>query len=148
MYEKLSKILEEVIKDFRQARITGAQYLRKATDIMDSVRNKRDKDTPVELIHEDIPRAFYGVTKEVFSKYTEQDDNSFAIKTALDVNEIVYGNKIIDWVHNKDNQNRIKNKIEDYLYELSDDNDLDMTFDDIDFVLDKVMEIALLRYAD
>ncbi len=146
-YKKFSKILQDVIDDYRKARISGAQYLQKATKVMQTVRNRRDEDTPEALIHEDIPRAFYGVTKNIFSNYIQEKDG-INVQSALDIDEIIRTYKIIDWTRNRDVQNQIKNKIEDYLYDLSDKHSLNMSYDDIDKILDKIVEIALIRYAD
>ena len=147
-YKKFSKILQDVIEDYRKARISGAQYLQKASDIMNKVRTRHDDDTPDALKHEEIPRAFYGVTKDIFSRYLIDQQSDVSVRSALEIDEIIRNNKMIDWTHNKDVQNQIKNKIEDYLYDLSDEQGMDLSFDEIDLVLDKVMEIALLRYAD
>lgn len=145
-YKKFSQILQDVIDDYRKSRITGAQYLQKATDVMHAVRNRRGDDTPEALIHEEIPRAFYGVIKNVFANYEKEEHPHIAVQSALDIDKIIRKNKIIDWTHNRDIQNRIKNKIEDYLYDLSDTNEMELSFDEIDLVLEMVMKIALIRY--
>ena len=88
------------------------------------------------------------VTKDIFSRYLIDQQSDVSVRSALEIDEIIRNNKMIDWTHNKDVQNQIKNKIEDYLYDLSDEQGMDLSFDEIDLVLDKVMEIALLRYAD
>ena len=147
-YKKFSKILQDVIEDYRKVRISGAQYLQKASDIMDKVRNRHDYDTPEALKHEEIPRAFFGVTKDIFSRHLNDNQTNVSVRSALEIDKIIRNNKMIDWNHNKDVQNQIKNKIEDYLYDLSDEHVIELSFDEIDLVLDKVMEIALLRYAD
>lgn len=56
-------------------------------------------------------------------------------------------NQYVDWIKNTDLQNKIINDIEDALFEFKDTNKIDITFDDIDFIIEESMKIAKRRYA-
>jgi type I restriction enzyme R subunit len=53
----------------------------------------------------------------------------------------------VNWTNNTDVQNRMMGAIEDYLFELKDQHDVGLTFEDIDRILEMVLDIARTRYA-
>jgi len=53
----------------------------------------------------------------------------------------------VDWIHNEDVQNEMKNEIEDYLYDIRKEQCLDLSYDDMDRIMEKCLEIAKNRYA-
>ena len=40
----------------------------------------------------------------------------------------------------------MKNKIEDFLFELKDRNEFELSFDDVDKIMDECLEIAKVKY--
>jgi type I restriction enzyme R subunit len=56
--------------------------------------------------------------------------------------------KIVNWTTNRDVQNRMKNEIEDYLHHLADEREIALTFDDIDGILERCLDIARVRYPE
>lgn len=59
----------------------------------------------------------------------------------------ILDNQYVDWTKNQDLQNKIINDIEDILFEFKDTNKIDITYDDIDFIIEESMKIAKRRYA-
>ena len=49
--------------------------------------------------------------------------------------------------NNTDVQNRMMGAIEDYLFDLKEQHRIDLTFEDIDRILEMVLDIARTRYA-
>ena len=78
-------------------------------------------------------------------KYDATKDS--AAELALKIDKIILDNQYVDWIKNTDLQNKIINGIEDVLFEFKDTNKIDITFDDIDFIIDESMKIAKRRYA-
>jgi len=64
-YKKFSKMLEEVIEQYSQRRLSDAEFLKSVTDIMESVRDKKDSDAPKELFGNENAQAFYRQSKEI-----------------------------------------------------------------------------------
>jgi len=148
-YRRFSEMLEEAIRAFRQQRLSDAGYLKKVTEIAEKVRNRTGDDIPDALAHHEVAKAFFGVLKEVFVKAVGEDADlrDVSSSASLAIDEIVKENRIVNWTQNPDVQNRMMHAIEDYLFELKDQQGLDLTFEDIDRILDMVIEIARVRYA-
>jgi type I restriction enzyme R subunit len=148
-YQKFSELLAQAIVAFRQQRLSDAAYLSQVTEIAAKVRNRTGDDIPPQLQHHDVAKAFYGVLLEIFSTYTEHgfDPRDTGAEAGLHIDAIVQDHTIVNWVNNTDVQNQIKGAIEDYLFELKEARGFDLTFEDIDRVLELCLDIARVRYA-
>ena len=148
-YKKFSRMLEDAIRAFREQRLSDAEYLLKVSDISESVKNRTGDDIPEKLEHHEVAKAFYGVLLETFSKYA--DDHFEPMDASADagiaIDDIINELKIVNWINNSDIQNQMMNRIEDYLFELKDSQDFDLTFDDIDRLLELLLDIARVRHA-
>ena len=147
-YKKFSKMLEDAIQAFREKRISDLEFLNKATFVQDSIRNRTSEDVPKKLQHHDVAIAFYGVLLETFSNYADEnlDLDDLSADAGLAIDNIVSEMKIVNWVNNSDIQNQMMNRIEDYLFELKDTHGFELTFDDIDKLLELCLDIARVRY--
>lgn len=148
-YRRFSEMLEEAIRAFREQRLSDAEYLRKVTEIAEKIKNRTGDDIPEPLAHRDVAKAFFGVLQDVFAKHT---DDGFEPRTAsttasLAIDEIIQQNRIVNWTNNTDVQNRMMGAIEDYLFDLMEQHRIDLTFEDIDRILEMVLDIARTRYA-
>ncbi len=148
-YKRFSELLEAAIKAFREQRLSDLEYLKKVTEIAEKVRNRTGDDIPEGLKHHDVAKAFYGVLLEVFTKYTLEnlDIRNVCANAGLKVDEIINEHKIVNWVNNIDIQNQMKVAIEDYLFEFKEEQGIDLTFEDIDKILETCLDIARLRYS-
>jgi type I restriction enzyme, R subunit len=148
-YRRFSKVLEEAIEAYRLKRISDAEYLNRVTEVMNSVLNRTGDDTPPELRNRDVAKAFYGVVNEVISRTKDSTDDAkhIAARAALQIDEIILKNRVVDWTSNIDAQNAMRNEIDDYLYELKEEAHLPLTIDDMDMILENAIDIAKARYA-
>ena len=145
-YKKFSEMLEATIRAFREARLKAAEYLKKVTEIMNAVVNRTGDDIPDRLKQHDVAKAYYGCIRNVFSQHG--DELPFAdseAAAALKIDEIINQNKIVNWTTNPDVQNRMRNEIEDYLFELKDEVGIALSFDDMDVIMDQCIDIAKVR---
>ncbi|MDB4614561.1 DUF3387 domain-containing protein, partial [bacterium] len=147
-YSKFSKILEDAIEAFRQKRLADAEYLAKVSDIADAIRTRRGAGLPSELENHAVAQAFYGVVKEIFEAHADSELDMAAIgaSAALRIDEIIHGHKIVNWTNNTDVQNQMQTSVEDYLHELEGAG-LKLSFDEIDLILEKCLDIARRRYS-
>jgi type I restriction enzyme, R subunit len=148
-YRKFSEMLEDVIKAFREQRLSDAEYLKKVMEISESVRNRTGDDLPGSVRDHSVARAFYGVLLETFAKYPANgfDPRAVGAEAGLAIDRIVAERRVVHWDRNPDVQNRMKTAIEDYLFELKDECGFELTLDDIDRILEQCLDIARLRYS-
>jgi type I restriction enzyme R subunit len=148
-YRRFSKILEEAIEAFRERRISDAEYLNRVTEVMNAIVHRTSDNLPPILRNQDAARAFYGVVNEVFSRsqIPSGDSSELAAQAALQIDEIIRRNKVVDWIANLDAQNAMRNEIDDYLYELREESGIDLSFDDMDLIVENSIDIAKARYA-
>ena len=102
-------------------------------------------DLPSSIMHNEVAKAFFGVVYEKIKQYHFTKDK--AAEIALKIDKIILDNQFVDWIKNLDLQNTIINSIEDLLFEFKDSNNVDLTYDDIDFIIEETMKIAKRRYA-
>ena len=67
-------------------------------------------------------------------------------QTALRIDEIIQRERIVNWTANLDVQNRMQIDIEDALHDFKSETGMDLSFDEIDSILEKCMDIARRRY--
>jgi type I restriction enzyme R subunit len=148
-YEKFSRLIEETIEAYRQGRISEAEYLKRASEILHTVQTGRDADTPGKLFqYRDAP-AFYRAMYDPLAQYevdvpgATKDD--LLADVAIRLEQIVEERKIRDWTTNLDVQNEIKRAMDEYLYSVKGRYEIPLTDGDIDVILDRVLELAKQR---
>jgi type I restriction enzyme R subunit len=148
-YQKFSDMLEAAILAFRQKRMADREYLKQVMEIADSVRNRTGDDLPEQLRHHEVARAFYGVVLQVLAPHADGKDLKPAgADAALAIDDIIRREKIVNWTTNRDVQNRMKNEIEDYLFQVKQEQDIPLTFEEIDAILERCLDIARVRYPE
>lgn len=147
-YRKFSEMLEEAIRAFREKRLADRDYLNKVIEIADSIRNRTGDSLPDKLRNQDVAKAFYGVVLEPLGRHAAApgEGRELSADAALKIDEIIQADRIVSWTSNADVQNRMKNQIEDYLHDLKQETGLSLTFEDIDLILEKCLDIARRRY--
>lgn len=151
-YKKLSELLKEAIAKYSKQIMDEAErlkndnaYLNRITEILTMARTRTGDAIPISILNNEVAKAFYGVVFEKIKKYDSSKDS--AAELALKIDKIILDNQYVDWIKNQDLQNKIINDIEDVLYDFKDTNKINITFDDIDFIIDESMKIAKRRYA-
>jgi type I restriction enzyme R subunit len=147
-YRSFSKILDDVTGSWRAGQISDAECLDHVTDVMNKVRDRSGVDLSPELGDNDEVRAFYGVINDVFGrlKAPPSDPRKIATETAIEIERIIRKTRVVDWISNPDVQNEMRNQIDDCLYELKKRRGVDLSFDDMDFIIETSIDIARARY--
>lgn len=147
-YKKFSEMLEDVIRAWREKRLSDVEFLSKAEEISNAVADRTDDDLPSELRPYEVAKAFYGIVREVLKRNADvSKDKEIATEAALGINKIITDNRIVDWTVNPDVQNRMKMMIEDFLFDLMKTRNVAITFEDVDRVMEQCLEVARVRYA-
>lgn len=145
-YKKFSKLLQETIDAYQEKRFSDAEYLKKVKDIMENVRNRTDDSVPEKLTTLNEPKAYYGITFDVIKDMLpETDGKEISADIGIEIDRIIRENLVVDWHRKQDVQNKMRQAIEDYLFELKSEN-LDLGFEKMDEIIEKSIEIAKHRY--
>ena len=147
-YEKFSKLIQQAIEDFRAKRISDLEYLNRATDIRDKIVTRRHDDMPAALEGKEDAMAYYGVLKPFFDQFkiSHNKRDVLAADTALALQDILEVNWKVQFWDDDDAQKQAINNIDDYLIdEVRNKNDVDITFEQIDEIIARVMKVAESR---
>jgi type I restriction enzyme R subunit len=144
-YKRFSEMLQEVIDAFRAQRLAEAQYLKRTQEIEHAVLNRTDEGLPAALKNHDMARRYHGVIYEVMKPHEKGGSSlkGLAAEVALEVENIISGLYIRDWTTNNDQKNKIRTAIEDLLFEEKKKHGVDLSFDDMDAIMDRSLDVAI-----
>ena len=146
-YKRFSELLIATIAAFREERIKANEYLKKVTEIMNAVLNRTGDHIPDKLQSHDVARAYFGSIKETLARFDKGDDefDDRLADAALAIDEVIERNRIVNWTSDIDTQNRIRNEIEDLLFAFKDQTGIEITFEDMDAIMEQCLDIARVR---
>ncbi|MBW2036396.1 MAG: type I restriction endonuclease subunit R [Deltaproteobacteria bacterium] len=146
-YKRFSELLEETIAAFREERIKANEYLKKVTEIMNAVLNRTGDHIPDKLQSHDVAKAYFGSIKETLARFDKGDDefDDAIADAALAIDEVIERNRIVNWTSDIDTQNRMRNEIEDLLFDFKDKEGIEITFEDMDAIMEQCLDIARVR---
>lgn len=148
-YRRFSQMLEDTIRAWRDRRISDSEYLSQITDIMESVRDRKDEGLPKELEGKEVAKAFYGIAQVELDKSVKDEAirKSLAAEVALKVDEIILKHVKRDWTDDSDIIKKMENDIDDFLYDLRDSKDIAFSTDQMDQIIAESIAVAKKRYA-
>lgn len=146
-FKKFSKMLEETIEEYKQGRISEAEYLQRAEDIMQKVLNHTDSEIPESLQNNNVGRAYFGLVLEVYKRICKNvegfDLTNIALITANKIDEIINGHIIVDCFSNDRLIGTMKLELEDYLIDvIKKEYGVPLSFEDIDYIIDNSVDVA------
>jgi len=151
-YKKFSEMLKETIADYEQGRIDEAEYLKRVLKHKEEVLAHTDNEIPQELVDNNVGKAFFGLSLEVYKSIQSEQNNAVdwkqvALETSLAFDTIIKPRVIIDWQTNTTLIGKIKIDLEDFLIdEIKRKYDLQLTFEDMDAIIDQCVDVAKLWY--
>ena len=165
-YRKFSLLLEQTIADYRQQRISEAQYLAKVKEIMENVRDRRKSNLPSSLDGNDFAQALYGAVSEQLSpaagrvvressvpygsEALSEDAvrDQIRVEMSLRMEEIIRNEAVVRWRDNPDAQNRMRNQMDDFLFQLPSTRGITLTLEQMDSLMESCLRIARNRPND
>jgi type I restriction enzyme R subunit len=172
-YRKLSALLQQAIDDYKAERISEAQYLAKVTEIMEEVRGGNAKDVPEVLKQNDLSRALYGALKEQIAPAAGVSDgegghvlredapayggdakpsappaDTILAEAAVSMDQIIRKHAVVRWRENVDAQNRMRNDLDDFLFDLQKEKGFTLSYAQMDAIIEAVIRIAMHRTDD
>lgn len=149
-YKKFSERIQEVIQEYKDKRISEAEYLNKMKDIMNDYRTGESKEDYPSVIKENKDaQAFYGVTKDILSEAKETSASygeDLLGELALKMDEIIKQHQKVDWHNNLQIHNRIAQDLDDLLYDFSKEHNVELDYDTIDKLIEQIKTVAIRRY--
>jgi type I restriction enzyme R subunit len=147
-WKRFAELVEQAIKDYREGRISDAEYLKRIQGVQNAIVSGREDDIPAPLRGRQTAQAFFGVLGEVLANYADRDADArtgLAADMAVAIEDIVRERSIRDWIHNADVQQQMTDAIDDYLFELRDSAGLDLKTADMDAIIERCLDIARKR---
>ncbi len=150
-YQKFSKLIQQVIDEFRAERISGLEYLNRVSEIKNDFDNLGNKDIPEKLHTNRDAAAFFGVIKPVFdtSGCSAEQSVDCSVDTALAIHEILRHHGKVHFWDDPDARNSAINDIEDHLYdEVKAKRGLELRSEQLDEIIERTLKIARSRMGE
>ncbi|NUP98479.1 MAG: type I restriction endonuclease subunit R [Armatimonadetes bacterium] len=146
-YRRFSEMLKEAISDFRQERLAAAVYLRKVAELAQQLVHRTDEGIPEPLRHRDVAKAYFGCVTTVLqaTPNCQAASADAGAAAAIAIEEAINKLRIVNWSQNTDRQNQMRTEIEDVLVDLGHQHGLDLSFDQIDEIIEEVLKVAKVR---
>jgi type I restriction enzyme R subunit len=150
-YRQFSELLEETIHAYREKRLSERDYLNNIVDLAGKVARKdRGIDIPAPLRGNDDGQAFYGVLKgKMTNKNGDEVTNDKVAEIALAVIALIKEHHIVDVWSNEVAQNKMRNAIDDYFFDvLRDEKGIELPVNLLDELEQRLMGLARARFPD
>lgn len=148
-YKQFSELLEETIRAYRERRLSEREYLSNVVDLASKVARKdRGRDVPQSIRGDEDAQALFGVLGD---QLKNADDSPASVdmvaSIALDLVGIIRSHLIVDIWSNEVAQNKLRNVIDDYFFDvLRDEMGISLPVEVLDEVESKVMRLARARF--
>lgn len=113
-YEKFSKKISDILEKLRQGKLADIEVLKQMKLIHDDVINKKDESLPNLIESNKGSDIFYRNLKDQFKDLNED----IYVPIIIDIFSIIKNEAIVDWYKNIDVKRKMKNSIDDYLYDV------------------------------
>ncbi|HOB72256.1 MAG TPA: restriction endonuclease subunit R, partial [bacterium] len=146
-YQNLSKLIQDVIDDFRAGKISDLEYLKTAKELNRKVIGKIHDDIPEKLNGKEDSIAYFGSIKSVFDQNELiHAGNDIIADIAISISGIIDSNKKINFWDDEDAQNKVIDEIDDYLYdEVKNKRNIFLKTEIMDDIINKIMRITRSR---
>ena len=115
-YRHFSEKIEKLIEDLRNAKAEDAQaLLQEAHELQGHVVDYEDNDIPSPLRESKLLHPYYRSLRSALEQHALTEDQLCA--TVQTMIGIIEDNKIIDWHKNVEVKRRVRNQLEDYLFD-------------------------------
>lgn len=147
-YKRFSELLAQLIRSFKERRISENEYLKQVKEQLDELRQHEASGLPLSVADKPVARAFYGTLHDHLAELatlTPQEQRVISEELAHQIQTIVLPHaNIVDWEQNVDVQNVMLNEIEDALLEAAKQHRFQFPSDHhlLDRILDEVLRIV------
>jgi len=140
-YEKFSKKISEILEKMRQGKLADIEALKQMKLVRDDVVNKKDESLPEKIESQKGSDIFYRNLRPQLESLNLDED--LYISVVIDIFTIIKNEAIVDWYKNMDVKRKMRNSIDDYLYDvMKGEKGIKIDNDHIKTVIDTVMQLA------
>lgn len=153
-YKKFSEMIEETFNKYREKRISEKEYLEAMYEHAEDFFGEKDIiGYPENIKHNYDAQAFYGtmydtLTEEQATYKADHDEEVKATlaKVSLAIEEAVKDEIKVDWHENEEVKNSLVQAVEDLLFEYKEEYNLELNWDTIDKINNKIQDITRQRF--
>lgn len=149
-YKQFSELLEETIRAYREKRLSERDYLGSVVDLASKVARKdRGRNVPQVIGGDEDAQALFGVLGDQLKDGEGSPMPADGIASvALQLIGIIKSHLIVDIWSNEVAQNRLRNAIDDYFFDvLRDEMGIGLPVEVLDDLELKIMSLARARFA-
>ncbi|MCC7014461.1 MAG: type I restriction endonuclease subunit R [Planctomycetes bacterium] len=143
LYKRFSELLSKAIEDFHQQRIDDAAFLSAVRSIAERVRDRAGDAVPGVLDGRDVAKAYFGIAVAELRALGASDHALAELALAIDVE--VSKLRIVNWVQSQDQQNRMRQAIEDATFAWGQPLGLSLPFERVDNLIEGCLGVARVR---
>jgi type I restriction enzyme R subunit len=148
LYAKFSEMIQKAIDDFLARRISERDYLDTVIGIRKRVVVGQHDDVPAQVEGDEAAMAYFGVVRQVLGEAGVADGELEAIcaDAAVALGGILARNDKVRFWDDPDAQNRVRNEMDDYLYDVvRDERGVALDTEQQDEIIDRIMRVARSR---
>ncbi|WP_298865208.1 HsdR family type I site-specific deoxyribonuclease [uncultured Sulfitobacter sp.] len=147
-YRQFSELLADTIRDYREKRISEKDYLKTVVELAGRVaRRDYGRDMPDTIKGDRDAQAIFGVLERILKEINGGVEDAVTADIAQSIIGIVKENHIVDVWSNEMAQNKMRNAIDDYFFDVvRDEKDIDIPLDLLDDIEQRIMDIARARF--
>lgn len=135
--DKIRKVLEEM----HAGKLADVEALKQMKLIRDDLINKKDEDLPVEILNKKGSDVFYRNLKVLFVE--DRLDEDIYKSIILGIFNIIKDEAIVDWYKNLDVKRKMRNSVDDYLYDVvNKEKGININNDRSKKIIDEIMKLA------
>jgi type I restriction enzyme, R subunit len=150
-FKKISDLIAEAIAEHRAKRLSDNEYLARIREAAEQVRRPKHDDVPADVrADEHAVAVFNSLDNAMAGIVGPQGGNIRPVlaAAALELVSIVKTLKVVNWTENVDVQNAMRNRMDDYFFDvIRDQHGIELTPDQIDAIVDSVLKVARARMA-
>lgn len=146
-YRQFSDMLKEVISEWRAKRLSDAAYLERVRGLLSMLESGTTGDVSEKLQDREVAQAYHGMVEQILEAAGIENAEEFCLEVALAVDDVVGEEPPVDWVKNDDFKNRIRQEIDDVLFDLKEQFEVPLTLDQMDEICEECLRIAERRRA-
>ena len=145
-YKRFSELIDKTLADLHAKRLSQLDALTRMQDIQERVRDRRTfEEVPDVLKSRNVAKAYFDIVRDQFAATDIALDETSCADLAMRIEDIIQDKRKVDWTDDIDVQNRMRIAIEEELFALKGSRGIELDFDTIDRLLDRLIDVARRR---
>lgn len=141
LYARFSNRIDEILKQMKQGKLADIEALKQLKLLNGDIANKKDANLPADIAAHRGADVLYRNLHEDFAKFKLEE--SVYESLILGIFAVIKKEAIVDWYKNPDVKRKMKNSLDDYLYDTAKtQKGIDLSSDNISEIINDVMQLA------